>query len=181
MPTFPTVAGRQRSGVAASTLDTQYTTHRRRTAQQGARPGPSVFTPVPEVTNLPGRAYFASSTHIPPRSSAPKCFRIANVPSDWNEVKLLKVLKQIDPFLEQILQLSLYPACCGPTKTALLNLGACTAYFQHLKSSDYNYITFEETLLVIDSHFFDLTPLNTPEEEIHAESVPHSLFAFAKR
>jgi hypothetical protein len=93
---------------------------------------------------------------------------------------LLKSLKQIDPYLEQKPQLSLYPACCGPTQTALLNLQACSAYFQNLKSNDFNYVTFKETLLVIDSHFFDLTPLNTPEGEIYAESVPLSVFAFAR-
>jgi hypothetical protein len=103
------------------------------------------------------------------------------VPSDWNEVKFLNILKQIDPFLEQNPQLSLYPACCGPTKTALLNLRACTAYFQNLKSNDFNYVTFEGTLLVIDSHFFDLTPLNTPEGEIYAESVQSNVFAFVRR
>jgi hypothetical protein len=102
------------------------------------------------------------------------------VPSNWNEVKLLNILKQIDPFLEQNPQLSLHPACCGPTKTALLNLRACTGYFQNLKSNYFNYVTFEGTLLVIDSHFFDLTPLNTPEGEIYAESVQSGAFAFVR-
>lgn len=181
---FPAAAGPPRWGAAAFTSVTEYTMDRRRIVQHGTRP--ASFLPVP-VNRIPGVAYppgmgsFLSSTHNPIRSNAPKCFRIANVPSDWDEVRLLDALRKIDPFLEQNAELSLYPACCGNTKTALLNLHACTAYFKHLKSKDFNYVNFEETLLVIDSHFFDLTPLNTPEGEIHAESVLPSVFAFARR
>jgi len=110
----------------------------------------------------------------------PKCFRIANVPFTWRRDDLLNSLQKIDPSLERKdlheLQLSLYPACFGSTQTALLNLRPCTEYFQQLKSDDFNYVsTSGGTDLVIDSHFYDLTPLNTPGKKVDAELVFHCL------
>jgi hypothetical protein len=56
--------------------------------------------------------------------------------------------------------------------TALLNLATCTEYFQSLNPNDYNYVKITGGIhLVIDSHFYDLTPLNNPKEDIAAESV----------
>jgi hypothetical protein len=82
----------------------------------------------------------------------------------------------IDPRLEQKdkheYQLSLYPACNGSTQTALLNLNTSTEYFQQLKPDDFNYVSTAGGVdLVIDSHFYDLTPLNSPRDEVVAELV----------
>jgi hypothetical protein len=110
--------------------------------------------------------------------SGPKCFRIAGVPSTWSEQDLFGALQHLDPHLkDQKHQLSLYPAYCGSTQTALLNLDTCTKYFRDLDANKFQYEKIPEivggttVLLVIDCHFHDLTPLNTPEGEIVAELV----------
>lgn len=102
-----------------------------------------------------------------------KCFRISNIPSDWSADILLAVLKVIDPSLEnQNYQLSLYPACCDATQTALLNLDIYTGYFHEIQSSRSYYEQISDrTSLVIDSHFYGLTQLNIPEGDIVAELV----------
>ncbi|KAI9769491.1 MAG: hypothetical protein M1840_003968 [Geoglossum simile] len=113
-------------------------------------------------------------------SPKPKSFWISGVPSNWSKDGLLVGLHAIDPSLEahpHPYQLSLFPACCGPTQTALLCLDICTEYFQHLKpnESKYEWIPTKdnkpEVLLVLDCHFHDLTPLNNPEDEIVADVV----------
>jgi len=107
-------------------------------------------------------------------NDGPKCFRIANVPPDWKEDTLLAALETIDPFIEDHNpQLSLYPCLdLTQTQTALLNLGTCTKYFYGLKPNDFNHVyTTDNNILVIDSHFYDLTPLNSPEGKIVAELV----------
>jgi hypothetical protein len=106
----------------------------------------------------------------------PKCFRIANVPTNWDKDVLLGALHTIDPFLkDRKFQLSLFPGCYDLTQTALLNLSTCTEYFQSLKSNESNYKQATDgTLLVIDDHFYDMTPLNVPEGEIIAEYYPIS-------
>jgi hypothetical protein len=98
------------------------------------------------------------------------CFRITNVPQEWNRKKLLDALMEVDPVLQHLnFQISLYPCVdSSQTQTALLNLETCTEYF--VKSDHSNYLTMSNgTLLVFDSHFYDLTPLNSPEGEIVAE------------
>jgi len=114
------------------------------------------------------------------RNAEPKCFRIANVPSSWSKDTLLTTLKWIDPFLaDQNVKLSLYPACSYSiqTQVALINLRRCTEYFRLLKSDRFNYEELSDgTLLVIDSHFYDLTPLNSPEGDIVAEFVHQAVF-----
>lgn len=108
-------------------------------------------------------------------STSPMCFRIANVPSTWSETDLVEALNSIStgPSLEQTFQLSLYPACCGYTQTALLSLATCTQYFQDLERNVVNHVkTPDGTLLAIDSHFYGMTPLNEPKDDIVAESVP---------
>jgi len=107
-------------------------------------------------------------------SSRTKCFRISGIPQDWKEDDLLGALQTIDPDLQnQKSQLSLYPACCGFSQTALLELDP-TKYFQSLGPNESTHIRVSpasktETILTIDSHFYDLTPLNTPDEQIIAE------------
>ncbi|KAF8535736.1 hypothetical protein BDD12DRAFT_326422 [Trichophaea hybrida] len=106
-------------------------------------------------------------------NAGPKCFRIANVPPSWNEDTLQAALETIDPFIaDGNPRLSLYPCLYSTqTQTALLNLGACTEYFQCLQPNDFSYVHIADVLLVIDSHFYDLTPLNSPEGSIVADVV----------
>ena len=109
-------------------------------------------------------------------SSGTKCFRISGIPQDWKADDLLSALQTIDPdFRNQKSQLSLYPACCGSSQTALLELDP-TRYFQGLGPNESTYkcvsaASKTEAVLTIDSHFYDLTPLNTPDKQIIAELV----------
>jgi hypothetical protein len=113
-------------------------------------------------------------------SSRTKCFRISGIPKDWEEDDLLGALQTIDPDLRnQKSQLSLYPACCGSSLTALFELDP-TKYFQSLGPNESTYkrvypASKTETVLTIDSHFYDLTPLNTPDKQIIAEFVASCL------
>jgi hypothetical protein len=125
---------------------------------------------------LTSRSGASGPSNIPMANPRPKCFRIGNVPSTWSEDNLLNSLKEIDPSLECIrsneYQLSLFPACQGTSKTAVLNLKTSTPYFEQLEPNDSSYYkTSDGAFLVIDSHFHDLTPMNSPEGEIIAEFV----------
>lgn len=113
---------------------------------------------------------------------APKCFRICGVPSDWSEDDLMEALQDnVDASLkdQHNHELSLYPACCGPTKTALLNLETCSDYFRRFGRFEVKHKQIPkiakrtEAHLVIDCHFHDLTPLNTLDDEIVAELVTY--------
>jgi hypothetical protein len=109
----------------------------------------------------------------PVSHATPKCFRIANVPLNWTNIDLLEALRTIDPDLkDQNPEISLFPACIGSTKTALLNLDRCSGYFGNLNSNEPKHQRVSNAWLVIDSQFYDLTPMNTPREEIVAEFVP---------
>jgi hypothetical protein len=89
--------------------------------------------------------------------AAPKCFRIANVPLTWSKKNVYRVLHNADRSLKDHKhQLSLFPACSGATQTALLNFEICTKFFRRI---------------LLNRHFHDLTPLNTPEGKIVAELV----------
>ncbi|KAF8540115.1 hypothetical protein BDD12DRAFT_777518, partial [Trichophaea hybrida] len=112
-----------------------------------------------------------STTHA--GNAGPKCFRISNVPLNWNEDMVHATLETIDPFIaDGNPRLSLYPCLYSTqTQTALLNLGTCTEYFQHLQPNDFKYVAIEDDHLVIDSHFYELTPLNSPEGSVIADVV----------
>ena len=109
----------------------------------------------------------------PPNSNPRlKCFRISGLPSSWGENDLFDALHAIDPCLtRQDYQPSLNPSCYSSTQTALLNMDR-TEHFQHR-----NHVQVSESvsrsapLLTIDSHFYNLTPLNVPEGEVVAELV----------
>jgi len=109
-----------------------------------------------------------------------RCFRISGIPRDWKKDDLLGALQAIDPDLRnQKSQLSLYPACCSSSQTALFELDT-TKYFQSLRPNESTYecvfpANKTEAVLTIDSHFYDLTPLNTPDEQIIAELVAYCL------
>ena len=162
-----------RDSHVASTISTTELTTDRSTPQNW--PLSTSHAQIPaggEILTLPSPpTQGASNNHSSRIRNSPICFRIANIPSDWSNEKLLTVLLKIDPSLEITSPLSLYPACCGTTMTALLNLATGTEYFQSLKPNDYNYVKITGGHLVIDSHFYDLTPLNDPKEDIVAESV----------
>ena len=101
----------------------------------------------------------------------PACFRVSNVPQTWGEAELLQVLRGSDHSLDLAIgqyQLSLYPACSGPSQTALLNI-QCPGYERDLESNQDKLIGREDSDLVMDSHFYGLTPLNNPEGEIVVE------------
>jgi hypothetical protein len=69
-------------------------------------------------------------------------------------------------------KISLYPGCCGIGQTGLLNLGKCTGLFENIKAGQITCeIAKQDSIItvVIDSHFDDLTPLNTLENDILAE------------
>jgi hypothetical protein len=110
--------------------------------------------------------------------SRTKYFRISGIPRDWKEDDLVGALQTIDPDLRnQKSQLSLYPACCGSSQTALLDLDP-TKYFQSLGPNESCELEpvipaskTEAVFLTIDSHFNGLTPLNTPDKQIIAELV----------
>ncbi|KAF8538592.1 hypothetical protein BDD12DRAFT_884762 [Trichophaea hybrida] len=155
-PSSPIPTERQESNVVGST----YSTH--------------VTTSTQDLSTF--RIHDSGPSNIPMANPGPKCFRISNVPSTWSKDDLLNSLKEIDPSLERIssneYQLSLFPACHGSSKTAILNFETCTKYFQKLKTDDFNYQrTSDGSFLVIDSHFHDLTPLSSPEGKIVADVV----------
>jgi len=103
----------------------------------------------------------------------PMCFRISNVPRMWSEDELLQVFQSFDDSLDLATgqyRLSLYPACCGPSQTALLNL-QCPGNSWDLKPNKDQLIGRGDLDLVMDRHFYGLTPLNTPEGEIVADVV----------
>lgn len=180
-PTLPAPLEQNQPLVTSIPADV-YTTDRRRPQPQPQ--APSSIAPTPADADVPRRADPVADvrstgdphlTDVPTGNAGPMCFRIANIPLDWSENKLRTTLKTIDPlFDDQNSQLSLYPACLDPTKSqiALLNMSTSTEYFRRLKSDDFNYEKASDgTLLVIDSHFYDLTPLNSPEGGIAAELV----------
>jgi len=105
------------------------------------------------------------------------CFRITNVPSAWSEGDLVVALQTIDPFFKDSnYSISLYPACYDFSQTALLSLDACTEYFQSLGPNESKYLQNSDgTPIMVDSHFHDLTPLNTPGDTVVAELVPHNV------
>jgi len=102
----------------------------------------------------------------------PVCFRISNVPSTWNEGELLQAIQSSDYSLDLAAgqyQLSFYPACSGSSQTALLNL-QCPGCLWNLQSNKDKLIRREGgSDIVMDRHFYGLTPLNTPEGQIVAE------------
>jgi len=104
----------------------------------------------------------------------PKCFRISGIPPRWSEDDLLNALHTIDPSLtHQNCQPSLYPGCSGaiPTQTGLLNLVSGTKRLESHKHLQVLESDNKLGALIIDSHFYGLTPLNVPRGEVVAEFV----------
>lgn len=107
----------------------------------------------------------------------PQYFRISGLPLSWSANDLFDVLHAIDPSLtDPDYRPSLFPACCSSTQTTLITLGPCIEHLQR-----YNYVLVPESasrtaaLLTIDSHFYNLTPLNVPVGEVVAELAVRAL------
>jgi hypothetical protein len=112
------------------------------------------------------------STAKAQEASGPKFIRISGVPQDWTEEDVLKGLLAVGPTCTlqgQVSDLTLYPDCSGTGQTGLLN---CTGLIEYIKPEG---ITLEiakqdsRETVVLDSHFHDFTPLNTPANDILAE------------
>ena len=103
---------------------------------------------------------------------APVCFRISNVPPMWNEDDLLRAILSSDDSLDLATgqyQLSLYPACTGSSQMALLNVQSPGCSWNLQSNEDKLIRRGGGSAIVMDRHFYGLTPLNTPEGEIVAE------------
>jgi hypothetical protein len=115
------------------------------------------------------------STAKDQEASGPMFIRISGVPQDWTEEDVLKGLLEVGPTCTlqgQVSKISLYPACCGTGQTGLLDMGKCRGLFENIKAGQFTCeIANQDSIatVVIDSHFDDLTPLNTPENDILAE------------
>jgi hypothetical protein len=127
---------------------------------------------------FPKRFLYADADQSPPKAQAtsgPTFIRISGVPQDWTEEDVLNGLLAVKPtciLQGRVSKLILYPDCSGTHQTGLLNLGKCTGLIEYIKPGG---ITLEiakqgsRETVVLDSHFHDLTPLNTPENDILAE------------
>jgi hypothetical protein len=105
----------------------------------------------------------------------PTLLRISGVPHDWTDEDVLNGLLAVKPpciLQGQVSKLTLYPDCSGTHQTGLLSLDKCTGLIEYNKPGG---ITLEiakednRETIVLDSHFHDLTPHNTPENDILAE------------
>jgi hypothetical protein len=173
----------RRSTRIAASRGAETTSSRPTTPKRKDPPGPRQTARNHKRTNIgPPTTARAdpNSCSIATRSSGTKSFRISGIPQDWKEDDLVGALQTIDPDLRnQKSQLSLYPACCGSSQTALLELDP-TKYFQSLGPNEsYQRVIpasrTEAVILTIDSHFNGLTPLNTPDRQIIAELVASCL------
>jgi hypothetical protein len=128
-------------------------------------------------------ARVSSITLVPPLRDGgasfhhqPTCFRISGIPLSWSTHDLRQALLFIDPelsFTDGVQLSKPTPACCDYTMTAMLNFDQCTAYFGSFERNEERYKVFRrhnrQERLVIDKHFYDLTPLSNPRTPIAAE------------
>ena len=108
-----------------------------------------------------------------PEKNQPAIFRIFGIPHNWDSKRLGEALQTIDPELDlKRAEVSgLFPASFDSTQTALLNLSECTSYFTFEKKTEVIDKNGQKVYLDFDKHFYDLTPLNRPEEPIKMELV----------
>ena len=105
------------------------------------------------------------------------CFRISGIPNHWDEDDLREVLNSVDKDLdlEQANLSELFPACGSSesSQVALLNVDCCTPFLRRVTENAEKHLAGgrdgQKYHLCIDRHFYDLTPLNKPEEPIRAE------------
>ena len=109
-----------------------------------------------------------------PEQNQPTCFRISGIPGDWNRKRLEKALREIDTEFDR-LGAEIYgpfPNSSDSTKTALLNVDKCTSYFTFKPDQEKQEVIREHgqrVYLVLDKHFYDLTPLNRVVGDIEME------------
>jgi hypothetical protein len=117
------------------------------------------------------RVHQGSSSISAAKPHLAACFRISNVPPTWNEAELLQAFQSSDDSLDLATgqyRLSFHPACSGSSQTALLNL-QCPGCSWNIQSNEDKLIRSGASDIVMDRHFYGLTPLNTPEGEIVTE------------
>ena len=110
------------------------------------------------------------------KQNQPTCFRISGIPLLWDSNRLEKALQNIDPeFNPRNAEISgPFPDVYDPTQVALLDLSECTSYFIFEPNQEKHKSIKEngqKVHLVLDNHFYDLTPLNRAKEPVRMELV----------
>lgn len=112
------------------------------------------------------------------RQKSYTCFRISNVPLNWNEDDLVRNIAAKNYYPEPQgsgYNLHLFPACSGKTNIAILEAAAYSAPFRDITTDSTKTLNIQdgadEITLSIDRHFYGFTPLNKPRENISAEYV----------
>jgi hypothetical protein len=127
---------------------------------------------------FPKRFLYADADQSPPKTqeaSGLTFIRISGVPQDWTDEDVLNGLLAVKPpciLQGQVSKLTLYPDCSGTRQTGHLSLDKCTGLIEYNKPGGITVEIAKEDsreTIVLDSHFHDLTPLNTPENDILAE------------
>jgi hypothetical protein len=122
-------------------------------------------------SSTPAAKLHQGSSTLAAKPQPAVCLRISNVPPMWSEAELLQAFQSSDGSLDLATsqyRLSFYPACSGSSQTAILIL-QCPGRSWNLQSNENKLIRREGKDIVVDRHFYGLTPLNTPEDEIVAE------------
>jgi hypothetical protein len=103
--------------------------------------------------------------------SAQHYIRISGIPAGWTDVGIVCALKALEPTIthgDQHPHLSLYPACSGSTQTGLLKLENSSEFLKKIMSDEIKLelsVEGENATVDIDDRSYDLTPLNTLENE----------------
>ncbi|KAI5847651.1 hypothetical protein DFP73DRAFT_348217 [Morchella snyderi] len=143
--------------------------------RQNVRRGP---TPAPEsaINNITENSLKTSA--LP----SPICFRIRGIPPHWESEDVMEHLKSNMHVYNELdwkaARLSgPFPSPFGDSQCALLNLDRCTDHlgtiFSDQKTEEYSVIEVNQKTfhMVIDRHFYDLTPLNKPSLPIVADVI----------
>jgi hypothetical protein len=111
---------------------------------------------------------------------SPICFRIRGIPPHWQREDVMEHLtNHVDRDLDwNTARLSgPFPSPFGDRQCALLNLDYCTSYlstrFSDQNTEKYSVVEVNQKTfhMVIDRHFYDLTPMNKPTLPTVAEYV----------
>lgn len=135
-----------------------------------------------EPTPAPGSATknITTQENVPQPSGLPSpiCFRISGIPPHWDSKDVMDYLtNHIDGELDwSTAKLSgSFPSPFDDTQCALLGLDCCTNSLRTRFSHQHNVehpvveVNRETFHMVIDRHFYDLTPMNKPTLPIVAE------------
>ena len=97
-----------------------------------------------------------------------KCYRISQVPLNWEKAKLLSVIQSEVPPLKHIdeRQVHLFPSGTGGSRTALINVTPPLELFDQGQQRDTQTVRLGTHQLEIDCHFYGMTPLNDAQEVI---------------